>query len=83
MTPKGHLITRGQVSVLLFLIKAKYMGAVVDYTCLLTPLDVEGNPLYPNKSPHLSRLQKQSVNLFKVFDCINRPSIFLCNIEKH
>lgn len=41
MTPKGHLITRDHVSILLFLIKAEDTRAVADYTCLLTPFDAE------------------------------------------
>lgn len=69
MAPEGLLIIRAQVSVLLFLImalhlksKAKDTRAVADYILsahtFFGCLGIKGNPLHPNRSPHLAKLQK-------------------------
>lgn len=79
MTPRGHVITRGQVPILLFLTKANTRAAM-DYTCLLTPLDVEGLRVIlciPIKVHICLSYKSNQLYLLKVFACINVLSIFL------
>lgn len=69
MIPKGLLIIRAQVSVLHFLImalhsisKAKDTRGGVDHIAsahtFFGCLEIMINPLHPNVSPHLAKLQK-------------------------
>lgn len=80
MTPKDHLITRDQVSILLFLVKAKDTRAAGDYTCLLTPLDIEELSVIlciPMKIHICLRYKNNQLYLLEAFACMNRLSIFL------